>query len=116
MPYQPYSQMYNPTPTTPQAQPGGMEVVSVQNVSQVEQISVQPGQRRLVMVQNEPVIAARVADQMGLVSTEYYQLVKFTPTTGSAVPVSGDSEFITRKEFNEFVAKITQNTGKETES
>jgi hypothetical protein len=108
--------MYNPTPTTPQAQPGGMEVVSVQNVSQVEQISVQPGQRRLVMVQNEPVIAARVADQMGLVSTEYYQLVKFTPTTGSAVPVSGDSEFITRKEFNEFVAKITQNTGKEAES
>lgn len=55
----------------------GQELVTVQTIDQVEQVQVQPGQRRIVMVQNSPVIAARSADNMGLVTTEYYNLSKF---------------------------------------
>ena len=61
--------------------PGGLDIVTVQTIQQVEQIQINPGQRRLVMVQNEPVVAMRVADNMGIASTEYYQLVKFDPTS-----------------------------------
>ena len=60
------------------------------------------------MVQNDPVIAARYADNMGLVTTEYYRLEKFVPGA-SVAPQAGD--FVTRKEFNDFVNSLIQ--GKE---
>ncbi len=81
----------------------GMEVVPVQTIQQVEQVGLQPGQRKMVMVQNEPVIAARSADNMGLVTTEYYRLEKFVP--GTAAPMQ-TVDYITRQEFDEFVASL----------
>jgi hypothetical protein len=95
-----YPQQMQQTQQTQQ----GSELVTVQTIAQVEQVSLQPGQRKMVMVQNEPIIAARVADQMGLVTTEYYQLTKYVPNAGA--PAQGD--YITRKEFEEFVASLKQ--------
>lgn len=63
----------------------GLDIVTVQTVQQVDQVQVNPAQRRLVMVQNEPVVAMRSADNMGIVTTEYYQLVKFDPMTRTNV-------------------------------
>jgi hypothetical protein len=83
------------------AQTGG-ELVTVQTIAQVEQVGLQPGQRRLVMVQNEPVIAARCADNMGLVSTQYYRLEEFTP----GAPAAASAEYVTRAEFDAFVASL----------
>lgn len=57
-----------------------MEVVPVQTIQQVEQIGLQPGQRKMVMVQNDAVVALRVADPVsGLVDTKYFNLVEFDP-------------------------------------
>lgn len=99
----PYSQGNFSMQNMPPVSPTGPELVTVQTVGQVEQVGLQPGQRKIVMVQNEPVIAARFADNMGLVSTEYYHLEKFDP----AASVSAHSvEYITRKEFNEFVESL----------
>lgn len=81
----------------------GMEVVPVPTIQQVEQVGLQPGQRKMVMVQNEPVIAARYADNMGLVTTEYYRLEKFIPGDPVA-PQTGD--YVTRQEFNAFVESL----------
>ena len=94
--------MYMPNNATAQATVG-MEVVPVSLIQQVEQVQVQPGQRKMVLVQNEPVIASRSADNMGLVTTEYYRLEKFIPCA-SAAPQMGD--YVTRQEFNAFVESI----------
>ena len=83
----------------------GMEVVPVPSIQQVEQVQVQPGQRKMVLVQNEPVIASRSADNMGLVTTDYYRLEKFVPGA-SVAPQAGD--FVTRQEFNDFVNSLRQ--------
>ena len=80
----------------PASQQNGMEVATVQTLQQVEQVQMQPGQRKLIMVQNEPVIAARSADNMGLVTTEYYKLEKFDP---SAVPTSPSAKYITEEQL-----------------
>lgn len=81
----------------------GMEVVPVSLIQQVEQVQVQPGQRKMVLVQNEPVIASRSADNMGLVTTEYYRLEKFIP----GAPVAPQTvDFVTRQEFNAFVESL----------
>lgn len=75
------------------------ELVPVQTVDQVEQVQVQPGQRRIVMVQNEPVIAARIADNMGLVTTQYYQLTPYDPhAVASSAPAQN---YITEEQFNQ---------------
>lgn len=83
--------------------PASPELATVQTINQVEQVSLQPGQRRIVMVQNEPVIAARFADQMGLVTTEYYRLEKFDPAANTPAP-----EYVTRKEFEDFVSGLKE--------
>lgn len=63
------------------------------------------------MVQNEPIFALRVADQMGLVSTDYYRFEKIDPaSTQPAI-----SDYVTRAEFEKFVASLTS-TGKKEEA
>ena len=76
-------QMNNAQQTMTSAQ-NDMSISYVQTIQQVEQVQVQPNQRRLILVQNEPVVAMRVADGMGLTTTEYYKLTKFNPAATEA--------------------------------
>lgn len=66
------------------------------SIKQVEQVSVQPGQKAWVMVQNEPVFALRTADQMGLVTTDYYRFERIDPA--AAEP---EKNYITREELEQ---------------
>lgn len=110
MNYSPYG--YNPyTPYTgyaPQPQQthlptqGGPDWIMAPTIKHVEQVNVQPGQKSWVMVQNEPIFALRTADQMGLVTTDYYRFEKINP---DAITETG-GDYITRKEFEAFVASL----------
>lgn len=95
-----------------------MEVVPVQTIQQVEQIGLQPGQRKMVMVQNDAVVALRVADPVsGLVDTKYFNLVEFDPhaVQTQAAPVN----YVTADQLEERLAafadslKPTSKTKKE---
>lgn len=83
----------------PQTMQNGPDWVQVPNVKQVEQISVTPGGKAWIMVQNEPVFALRTADQMGLVSTTYYKFQKYEPGEQS-------EDYITRNEFDKFAKNV----------
>lgn len=86
----------------PQAQQNGPEWIMAPSIKQVEQVSVQPGQKAWIMVQNAPVFALRTADNMGLVTTDYYKFEKFNPGD-SAEPAN---DYVTRKEFEDFVSSL----------
>ena len=113
--YNPYSQPFQPAqaPFTPfqvsqptqqlQAQQSGPAVLSVATIKQVEQVPVQPGRQVLVMVQNDPVIAMRTADQMGLVQTDYYHIQRFDPE--QAAP---SQEYATKTELAQLQAVVQQ--------
>ena len=90
------------TQMQPQAQQNGPEWIMAPSIKQVEQVSVQPGQKSWIMVQNAPVFALRTADNMGLVTTDYYRFEKFNPGD-SAEPAN---DYVTRKEFEDFVASL----------
>lgn len=75
----------------------GLDIVTVQTIQQVEQIQINPCQRRLVMVQNEPVVAMRTADNMGIATTEYYRLEKFNPTDTIQRP--SENDYITKEQL-----------------
>lgn len=80
-------------------------VMQVSSIKQVEQAPVQPGGKALVLVANEPVIAMRTADNMGLTTTDYYHIEKFDP---DAAPHGPAVDFVPRSEFNQTVQTIIQ--------
>lgn len=77
-----------------------------QTIKQVEQVSVQPGQKAWIMVQNEPVFALRTADSMGLITTDYYRFEKFDP---SAAPAEPASAYVTVDQLEERLAAFADN-------
>lgn len=88
----------------PVQQPGMPTVMQVSAIKQVEQVTVQPGSKVLVLVANDPVIAMRSADGMGLTTTDYYHIERFDPDAATTVPSA--SEFVTRAEFQSFVNSL----------
>jgi hypothetical protein len=111
--WNPYAMYGYPPPTTPTyqqpqtpAQTSDPGWIMAQTVKQVEQISVQPGQKAWVMVQNEPIFALRAADQMGLITTSYYRFEKIEP----GEPASEPGQYVTRAEFEEFVKSLKEGT------
>ena len=87
----------------------GLDIVTVQTVQQVEQVQINTGQRRLVMVHNEPVVAMRTADNMGLASTEYYQLVKFDPTARTNVQPVDNNKYVTEEQLESRLKEFMKN-------
>ena len=87
----------------------GLDIVTVQTVQQVDQVQVNPAQRRLVMVQNEPVVAMRSADNMGIVTTEYYQLVKFDPTARTNVQPVDNNKYVTEEQLESRLKEFMKN-------
>ena len=101
---QQFQQMQGQQMQTQAQQAGGLDIVTVQTVQQVEQVQINPCQRRLVMVQNEPVVAMRSADSMGLASTEYYQLVKFNPA--DTRQRTAENDYITKEQLEARLAEM----------
>jgi len=66
------------TGTQPQTS-AGITVGQVATIEQVEQVQLMPGEKKIILVQNAPIMAIRIADQMGLVQTEYRKLEAFDP-------------------------------------
>lgn len=99
--------MQNAPQTAPQTpQSAGPAVMQVSTTKQVEQVQVQPGGKALVLVANEPVIAMRMADNMGLTTTDYYHIEKFDPDAAPAAAAAGD--VVTRAEFQQTVQALVQ--------
>lgn len=117
-PYAPYP----PTPfQPPQFMPQQMQpqqpaqaqntpaVLQVATIKQVEQAPVQPGGKALVLVANEPVIAMRTADSMGITTTDYYHIERFDPDAAQAAPAS---DYVTRQEFQQTIQQLLDNMQK----
>lgn len=90
--------MQQNAPQGPQNGPGW---IMAQTVKQVEQVSVQPGQKAWIMVQNEPVFALRTADNMGLITTDYYRFERFDPSSNPADPAPA---YVTVEQLEERLA------------
>lgn len=64
-----------------------------------------------MLVANEPVIAMRTADSMGITTTDYYRIERFDPDAAQAAP-AGD--FVTRQEFQQTIQQLLDSMQKPT--
>lgn len=103
-PFQPTGMNLHQPQQQAATQQTGPDWIPVTDIKQVEQVQVVPGGKAWVMLQNEPVFALRVADQMGLVTTSYYRFEKIDPEAVSAPAQS--SEYVTRAEFQQFINSL----------
>ena len=77
----------------------GVDILYVPDIRSVDNVQILPMQKKLVMVQNEPVIAMRVSDSMGLVTTDYYRLEKFDPIKSACHSPENTSDYITKDQL-----------------
>jgi hypothetical protein len=115
--YNPYGVTGYPPPSLvqqgmgqPQQMPSQQNVpvvLYVPNVNQVKEVDMRGLSKAFIVVQNEPVIAMRTADSMGLTNTEYFTLTKYDPES-VVLPSAPAQTYVTREEFDAFVASLKQ--------
>lgn len=67
-----------------QTQEPRITVAQVPTIEHVEQVQMSPNDRKIILIQNDPdVMAIRVADNAGFVSTEYRRSKVFDPKSNS---------------------------------
>lgn len=108
--YNPYSQIPPSMPfmgqnsSNPGVQPpqSGPAFLQVGTAKEFDNVTIQPGRQALIMAQNEPYIAFKSADAMGMVTTSLYRLEPVT-----ADQINGPApEYVTRQEFQQTVQQI----------
>lgn len=101
-----YGQMgYNPMqqPTIQQNAPQtNLDWIRVNNFGDVQNVTVQPGQKAWIMLANEPAFALKSADNMGITTTDFYRFERYNPEQSKPEP-----DYVTRDEFNAFIEQLT---------
>lgn len=89
-----------PTPVTPpSASPAFLQVGTAK---EFDNVTIQPGRQALIMAQNDPYIAFKSADAMGMVTTNLYRLEPVT-----ADQINGPTpEYVTRSEFQQTIQQL----------
>ena len=96
------------TPAPVQRPQRGPEWLFVPFVKDAAGVAVPPGQTAWIMAQNEAAFAVRAANPTGVTTTKFYRFEEFDATA----PAAPAEDFVTRKEFEEFVSRLTAQKGK----
>lgn len=106
---------FNPPPMQSQLNPVSPPVASpaflqVGTAKEFDNVTIQPGRQALIMAQNDPYIAFKSADAMGMVNTTLYRLEAVTPDQ-----INGPApEYVTRSEFQQTIQQIIDSMSKPT--
>ena len=79
-------------------------VLPVASVKDFDNVTIQPGRRALLMAQNEPYIAFKAADAMGMVQTSLY---KIEPVTADQMG-SPSEQYATKTELSQLQQVVQQ--------
>ena len=103
------------TPITMQPQPNQISptvasptFLQVGTAKEFDNVTIQPGRQALIMAQNDPYIAFKSADAMGMVTTNLYRLEPVT-----ADQINGPApEYVTRSEFQQTIQQLIDSMSK----
>lgn len=95
----------NPSVTPPNSPPAVMQVATAKDF---DSVTIQPGRQALIMAQNDPYIAFKSADAMGMVQTSLYRIEPVTMEQ-----INGPSpEYVTRQEFQQTIQQLIDGLNK----
>lgn len=93
---------------TPPERQNGPGWVTVPNVSDIANVSVQAGVKAWIMAQNDPVFAVKEADAAGITTTSYYKFERYDP---DAAQKAAAPEYVTKAEFSDLIKKLDEQIG-----
>lgn len=86
----------------------GPAFLQVGTAKEFDSVTIQPGRQALIMAQNDPYIAFKSADAMGMVTTNLYRLEPVT-----ADQINGPApEYVTRSEFQQTIQQLIDSMSK----
>lgn len=93
------------TPQQPLTLPtSGPAFIPVPSVKEFDSVTIQPGRQALIMAQNDPYLAFKSADNMGMVTTTLYRLEPVT-----AEQINGPAvEYATKNELAQLQGVVQQ--------
>ena len=105
-PFTPSPMQSQPNPVSPPvASPAFLQVGTAK---EFDNVTIQPGRQALIMAQNDPYIAFKSADAMGMVTTSLYRLEPVT-----ADQINGPApEYVTRSEFRQTIQQLIDSMSK----
>ena len=105
-PFAPNPMQSQPNPvSSPVASPAFLQVGTAK---EFDNVTIQPGRQALIMAQNDPYIAFKSADAMGMVTTSLYRLEPVT-----ADQINGPApEYVTRSEFQQTIQQLIDSMSK----
>lgn len=89
---------------TTQPQNNAPAVMYAPTAKDFASVSLQPGKQALIIAQNEPFLAFKNADNMGMVTTTIYRI---EPVNENDLAPQ-QTEYVTRQEFQAFVDSLKQ--------
>lgn len=107
--------LFNQNPIQTQANPvpalsASPAFLQVGTAKEFDNVTIQPGRQALIMAQNDPYIAFKSADAMGMVTTSLYRLEPVT-----ADQINGPApEYVTRSEFQQTIQQLIDSMSKPT--
>lgn len=114
----PYPQQntYMPQPASmqmpSQTQSSETMLLQVGSAKDFNSVTLQPGRKALIMAQNEPFLAFKSADQMGMVQTTLYRIEMVIPEQ-----IEGPKpEYVTRQELEQYVASMMSKPARKTQA
>jgi hypothetical protein len=91
-----------------QQQSNSVEAMYVNSLQQVEQVQIQPGQTKMIIAQNESIIAMRSADNMGLATTDYYKLVPVYPFSQQEQTQKAKPNYVTEEQLEKRLGELVE--------
>lgn len=104
---------FTPSPMQSQTNPVSAPIAApaflqVGTAKEFDNVTIQPGRQALIMAQNDPYIAFKSADAMGMVTTSLYRLEPVT-----ADQINGPApEYVTRSEFQQTIQQLIDSMSK----
>ena len=92
---------YNASQNAPAPSPAFLQVGTVKDF---DNVTIQPGRQALIMAQNEPYLAFKSADAMGMVTTSFYRL---EPVTADQIAQPA-TEYATKSELAQLQGIVQQ--------
>ena len=105
-PFTPSPMQSQPNPISPPV--SSPAFLQVGTAKEFDNVTIQPGRQALIMAQNDPYIAFKSADAMGMVTTSLYRLEPVT-----ADQINGPApEYVTRSEFQQTIQQLIDSMSK----
>lgn len=98
--FNPYLSNFQNNINNQPTQQSNLNWIDVNNINEINNITVQPNTTAWIKFINDPIIATKTSDSMGICTTKYFKIEEIQMDTQQS---KNTDEFVTKKDFEKFL-------------